>query len=183
MRIRIRFLAALPICLLASIASADVAHVTSSGFLIRHEMEVAAPPGKVYDSLVKQVGSWWNPAHTFSGLAKNLSIEARPGGCFCEGLRNGGGVEHMRVVYVAPDETIRMSGALGPLQSSGVAGSLTWSLTSTPKGSKIVLTYSAGGFIDGGFERIAPAADSMLGEQLHRLKNFVETGSPTPAAH
>ena len=89
----------------------------------------------------------------------------------------------MRVVYIAPDEVIRMTGALGPLQSSGVAGSLTWTLTSTSNGSKILLTYSAGGFMEGGFEAIAPAADAMLGEQLQRLKTFVETGSPTPAAH
>ena len=182
MRIRLRFMAAFLISLASRISSADVARVTSSGFLIRHEMDVAAPPAKVFDSL-KQVGSWWNPAHTFSGVAKNLFIEARPGGCFCERLRNGGGVEHMRVVYIAPDEVIRMTGALGPLQSSGVAGSLTWTLTSTSNGSKILLTYSAGGFMEGGFEAIAPAADAMLGEQLQRLKTFVETGSPTPAAH
>ncbi len=181
MRIRIQFLAALLLCLLPAMSTADVARLTSSGFLIKHEIEVAAAPAKVFDSLVKQVGSWWNPEHTYSGAAKNLSIEARPGGCFCERLRNGGGVEHMRIVFVAPDEMIRMTGALGPLQGSGVAGSLTWTLTGTASGSKILLTYSAGGFMEGGFEPIAPAADAMLGQQLHRLKIFVETGSPTPA--
>ena len=51
--------------------------------------------------------------------AKNLSIDARPGGCFCEKLPNGGGVEHARVVYVAPREVLRLSGALGPLQGVG----------------------------------------------------------------
>jgi uncharacterized protein YndB with AHSA1/START domain len=180
MRIRIGFLAASLIGLGATLSSADVTRSTPSGFSIRHEIEVTAPPSKVYDSLVKFVGSWWNPAHTYSGMAKNLSIDAVPGGCFCERLKNGGGVEHMRIVYVAPDEVLRMTGALGPLQSSGVAGSLTWTLVSTRSGSKVVLTYNAGGFVEGGFDKIALAADSMLAEQLFRLKTFVETGSPTP---
>jgi len=34
--------------------------------------------------------------------------------------------------------------------------------------------------MEGGFEKMAPAADGMLGEQVQRLKLFVETGSPTP---
>jgi uncharacterized protein YndB with AHSA1/START domain len=185
MRCRPAILSFLLVCSLPVVASARVTRVTSSGFLITHEADVAAPPFKVFDSLVRQVGSWWNPEHTWSGSAKNLSIDAHAGGCFCEKLANGGGVEHMRIVFVAPDEMIRMTGALGPLQSSGIAGSLTWAITKTTSGSKVILTYSVGGFMDGGFEQIAPAADGMLGEQFGRLKMFVETGSPTasPSPH
>ncbi len=43
------------------------------------------------------------------------------------------------------------------------------------------LTYSVGGFIDGGFDKMAPAVDGVLGEQLERLKRFVETGKPAAA--
>ena len=35
------------------------------------------------------------------------------------------GVEHLRVVFVAPPSTLRLGGALGPLQGSGLSGSLT----------------------------------------------------------
>lgn len=163
-------------------ASAGVVQVTSSGFLVRHETIINASPAKVYESLVDRVGSWWNPDHTYSHDTKNLSIDARPGGCFCERL-GAGGIEHMRVVYVAPGEVIRMTGAMGPMQQSGLAGSLTWKVASGGLGgTKLSLTYSVGGFMEGGFEKMAPAVDGMIGEQVQRLKLFVETGSPTPRA-
>jgi uncharacterized protein YndB with AHSA1/START domain len=153
--------------------------VTPNGFLVKLEVSVNAPAAKVYDALVRQVGSWWDSEHTYSGDAKNLSIDARPGGCFCEKLPNGGGIEHARVIYVAPREVLRLSGALGPLQASGVAGTLTWKLTGGTDNTRIQLSYSAGGFIDGGFDKIAPAVESVLRGQLDRLKQFAETGKAT----
>jgi hypothetical protein len=80
-------------------------------------------------------------------------------------LKEGGGLEHMRVIYVAPGEVLRMSGALGPLQGSGVAGSLTWSLAATTAGTTVELSYSV-----------------VLEEQLRRFKLFVETGKPASEA-
>jgi uncharacterized protein YndB with AHSA1/START domain len=153
--------------------------VASTGFLVKLEANINAPAAKVYEALIGQIGSWWNPAHTYSHDAKNLSIDPRPGGCFCEKLPNGGGVEHLRVVYIVPRETVRFSGALGPLQASGLAGSLTWKLISDADNTRLQLAYSVGGFIDGGFEKIAPAVESMLSDQLDRLKQFAETGKPT----
>lgn len=153
--------------------------VTPNGFLVKFEVSVNAPAAKVYDALVGQIGSWWDPEHTYSGDAKNLSIEARPGGCFCEKLPNGGAIEHMRVIYVARDQVLRLSGALGPLQASGVAGSMTWKLIGGSDNTRVQLSYSVGGFIDGGFEKVAPAVESVLREQFDRLKLFVETGKPT----
>jgi uncharacterized protein YndB with AHSA1/START domain len=155
--------------------------VTPSGFVVKFDVSVNAPAGKVYEALVEQVGSWWNPEHTYSHDAKNLSIDARPGGCFCEKLPNGGGIEHLRVVYVAPPQVVRFSGALGPLQASGVAGSMTCKLIGGPDSTRLELSYSVGGFIQGGFDKIAPAVEAMLREQLGRLKLFVETGKPTKA--
>ncbi|PWT71104.1 MAG: ATPase, partial [Proteobacteria bacterium] len=46
-------------------ASANVVQVTPNGFLVRHEVTVNAPPAKVYEALVGQVGSWWSSAHTY----------------------------------------------------------------------------------------------------------------------
>jgi uncharacterized protein YndB with AHSA1/START domain len=176
-------------CLLGSLALAILSptptqsapQVTSTGFLVNFEVSVNAPPAKLYDALVGQVGSWWNPEHTYSHDAKNLSIDARPGGCFCEKLPNGGGIEQLRVVYVAPPQFVRFSGALGPLQASGVAGSMTWKLTGGPDNTRLELSYSVGGFIQGGFQKIAPAVEIMLREQVDRLRMFVETGKPTKA--
>jgi uncharacterized protein YndB with AHSA1/START domain len=167
---------------LSPVAASPAVQTGPNGFVVKLEATVAAPPARVYEVLVKQVGSWWDPAHTYSRDAGNLSIDARPGGCFCERLPGGGGVEHLRVVYVAPGEALRMSGALGPLQSSGLAGSLTWKMAGAPGGAKIEVSYSVGGFMEGGLEAIAPAVDAVLAVQLQRLKLFAETGKPTRGA-
>lgn len=159
-------------------ASPAVVQVGSNGFQLRHEVSINAPRAKVYDALVGQVGNWWSSDHTFSKDSKNLSIDARPGGCFCEKLPNRGGVEHLRVTYVAPRELLRMSGALGPLQASGLAGSMTWNLSDNGGSTKLEVSYSVGGFMQGGLEQMASPVDSVLGEQIGRLKLFVETGQP-----
>jgi uncharacterized protein YndB with AHSA1/START domain len=171
-------LGALSLLMLASTAGHSAPVVTPTGFLVKFEVSINAPPAKVYDALLSQIGSWWDPAHTYSGDAKNLSIDARPGGCFCEKLPNGGAIEHLRVIYVAPREVLRLSGALGPLQASGVAGSMTWKVTGGSNNTRVQLSYSVGGFIEGGFEKVAPAVENVLHQQFDRLKLFVETGKP-----
>jgi len=178
-RMRRSLLGATAVLVLAAGFGRSAPQVTPTGFVVKLEANINAPAAKVYDALVGQIGSWWNPDHTYSHDAKNLSIDPRPGGCFCEKLPNGGGVEHLRVVYIVPHETVRFSGALGPLQASGLAGSLTWKLTGGAENTRVQLSYSVGGFIDGGFEKIAPAVESMLSDQLNRLKLFVETAKPT----
>ena len=172
-------LGTLILVMLSGTAAQSAPQVAPNGFLVKFEVTVNAPATKVYDALVGQIGSWWDSEHTYSGDAKNLSIDARPGGCFCEKLPNGGGIEHARVIYVAPREILRLSGALGPLQPSGVAGTLTWKLTSGTDNTRVQLSYSVGGFIDGGFEKIAPLVENVLRQQLDRLKQFAETGKPT----
>jgi uncharacterized protein YndB with AHSA1/START domain len=168
----------LALLMLSGAPAQSAREISANGFLVNLNVSINAPAAKVYDALVGQIGSWWNPEHTYSHDAKNLSIDPRPEGCFCEKLPNGGGIEHLRVVYVAPPQIIRFSGALGPLQASGIAGSMTWKLTGAADGTSLDLSYSVGGFITGGFEKTAPAVEGMLREQLDRLKLFVETGKP-----
>jgi hypothetical protein len=83
----------------------------------------------------------------------------------------------MRVVFLKRNQVLRLAGALGPLQSSGVSGAMTWRLSPAGDGTKLELAYSVGGFMSGGFEAIAPAVESVLREQADRLKRFVETGA------
>src|SRR5882762_10493021 len=130
-------LGTLALVMLSGTLANSAPQVMPTGFLVKFDVNVNAPAAKVYDALVGQVGSWWNPEHTYSHDARNLSIDPRPGGCFCEKLSNGGGIEHLRVVYIAPPQIVRFSGVLGPLQASGVAGSMTWKLTSGPDGTRL----------------------------------------------
>lgn len=178
-----------PVLLLAVLAALCISspaqgavQVVQNGFVIRLQVSINAPPAQVYQALLGQVGAWWDPGHTYSGDSRNLSIDARPGGCFCERLPDGGGIEHLRVLYLAPPHALRLSGALGPLQASGLAGALSLALSpSAGGGTALLLVYSVGGFMEGGLDRIGPAADGMLAGQVQRLKRFVETGQPGAA--
>jgi len=159
-------------------ARADVTASGPSGFELRNEVVVNAPPEKVYAALTRQVDRWWDSDHTYSGDARNMRIDARPGGCFCEKIPGKGAIEHMRVIYVSKNEVLRLSGGLGPLQESGLAGTLTWTLKPAEGGTTVAQDYRVGGFRPDGFEQLAPLVGQVLEVQLQRLKRYVETGDP-----
>ena len=167
-----RLTAALASALLVATASpgaADVVDKGPAGFTLRIEQRTTATPAAAYKAFVEGVTAWWDSAHTYSGSSKNLSIEARPGGCFCEAFPSGGGTEHARVIYVEPGKVLRMQGALGPLQSGGVASVLTWAWEPVEGGAKVTLTVVTGGYLAGGFDQIAPLVDGVLKGQVTRL--------------
>src|SRR5262252_216399 len=171
---------ALPIlcAILVAPVRGEVIESTPSGFSVRNTAANNAPPATVYAALTGKIGGWWDPAHTFSHDARNLSIDAKPGGCFCERLPDGGGVQHMSVVYASPGTLLRLTGAIGPLQEAALAATMTWNLSRAGDGTTVELTYTVGGFRVGGFRDLPTVVDGVLRGQLGRLKAFVETGRP-----
>jgi hypothetical protein len=114
-------------------------------------------------------------------MERHASIEPRPGGCFCEALPlEAGAVQHAMVVLVIPFKTLRLVGALGPLQESGPSGTLTFELAERVGVTETTMTYAVGGYRQGGLQELAPVVDTVLAAQLRRLKSFVEKGIPTP---
>lgn len=159
-------------------ARAEVVDLQANGFSLRQKLEIAAAPDKVYAALIDPA-HWWASGHTFSGDAANMTFDARPGGCWCETLPGGGGVQHMSVVFVAPAKVLRMHGALGPFQSTGMDGAMTVTLDPAKGGGTLLeLNYNLGGYVWGGYGALPTTADGVLGQQVRRLKNYVETGSP-----
>ena len=173
-------LVTLPIlcAMLAAPVRSEVIESTAAGFSVRTVAAIKAPPAKVYAALTDRVGGWWDPAHTFSHDARNLSLDAKPGGCFCERLPDGGGVQHMSVVYASPGKLLRLTGAIGPLQEAALAGTMTWNLSQAGDATTVELVYTVGGFRVGGFRDMSTVVDRVLRGQLARLKAFVETGRP-----
>jgi hypothetical protein len=167
------YLFALALLLVNAPLQAAVIEASKDGFLVRHELEINGSAERTYQLLLHPE-SWWNPVHTYSGDSHQLSLDARAGGCFCEQLANGGSVQHMQVLMLLPNKMLRMGGALGPLQGSGLAGSLSWEVSAAGNGSKLKLSYSVGGFMAGGVDSMAGAVDHVLGEQAARLKQAVE---------
>jgi hypothetical protein len=160
-------------------AHGEVASIGSNGFEVRESAHLNAAPDKVYAGVLEPA-SWWNSEHTFSGSSRNLTLEPRPGGCWCEKLKDGGAVEHMRVIYVSPGKVLRLRGALGPFQSLPVDGVMTFVIKpAAAGGSDVSLTYAVGGYVKDGFDTLSKAADEVLGIQLAGLKKFVEGGPAT----
>lgn len=160
--------------LAAGSAHAEVADQGPAGFQVRHVVLIAAPPAKVRAAAL-DIGKWWSGSHTYSGDAKNLAIDAS--GCFCEKLPDGF-VRHMTLVYSAPD-ALRLAGALGPLATTGASGHLGLSFGKAADSTQLVLTYDVGGYAKGGLAQTwAAPVDGVLGQQVGRLKRYVETGKP-----
>jgi uncharacterized protein YndB with AHSA1/START domain len=157
-------------------AAAEVVSVAGNGFEVRETAHTAAPPDKVYAAILAPA-RWWSSEHTFSASASNLTLDARVGGCWCETLPQGGSVEHLRVIYLAPGKTLRLRGALGPFQAFAVDGVMTLSVKGVAGGTDISLTYALSGYIKDGFDELSKAADQVLGEQVGRLGKLVDTDS------
>ncbi len=135
-----------------------------------------ASPAVVYHKLVKVAG-WWDPKHTWSGSARNLKLEPRAGGCFCEKLPNGGSVQHGRVIFAQPGKLLRLDAALGPLQDMAVTGVLTFTLAPDGPGTPIKMTYRVAGVLTMDSAKLAPLVDQVMGIQLGRLRSFA-SGAP-----
>jgi hypothetical protein len=162
----------------ARVVRADVIDASAGGFTVKSTAAISATPMAVYETVVKRVGSWWDPEHTWSGSPRNMSIEPRAGGCFCEKLTAGGSVQHMSVLLAEPGKTLRMAGGLGPIQEMPVSGVLTLTFAEVSGGARVELTYTVGGYAKEGLSGLAPIVDQVLATQVARLKRFVETGKP-----
>ena len=86
----------------------------------------------------------------------------------------------MEVVYVAPGKRLVLTGGLGPLQSMAATGNMTFELTPDTAGTKLSLVYAVAGYLPGGMNSIASPVDSVISEQMSRLKNYIEKGDPQP---
>lgn len=162
---------------LASASHGVVSDVAANGFTLTFDIHIAAPPDKVYAALIEP-GRWWGSDHTFSGDARNMHLDAKAGGCWCETLPNGGSVSHLTVVYVDPGKAVRLRGALGPFQGLAVDGAMTWKLKAAAAGgTDFTATYVLGGYNKDGFAELSKGADGVLTEQFGHLKKLFEPRS------
>ncbi len=153
-------------------ARAEVQGASPSGFTAVETAHIAAPPGQVW-ALMIQPARWWSSEHSYSGDAANYSLDVRPGGCWCEKLPGGGFAQHLQVIYAVPAKTLRLTGALGPLQPMPVQGVLTFNLAPASGGTDLKVTYALAG---PGLAELSGPVDNVLGQQVARLKAAVESG-------
>jgi uncharacterized protein YndB with AHSA1/START domain len=169
------FIASLAI---ATPATAAVVSADDHGFEIQHSVNLVVPQAQAFAAF-GQVGQWWSSEHTYSGDAKRMSLQMRPGGCFCEPLDGGGGIEHMRVTYLQPGERIVLTGSLGPLLYEATTGVMDVKVERIAGGSRVTLNYRVAGFAKGGAAAMAPLVDQVLADQMKRFRVFAAS-SPKP---
>lgn len=169
-----RFAVLVSLLLAANVLLADVLDAAPSGFTVQHRLLVDARRQAVYDAAVQRVGEWWSDAHTVSGDAGRLQIDARPLGCFCEVLGPGAGVVHMTVTLASPGVMLRLTGGLGPLGLHGVSGNMTWEFDDRGEQTLVTWSYAVGGYLAEGLDQLAPAVDEVLQQQMIGLKTLVE---------
>ena len=172
----------------ASPAYAEVKAASDTGFNSIHIATVKATPDDIWKRLLAPK-DYWNKAHSWSGSSAGFYIDAQANGCFCELFQeadaNGrvktvGSVEHMRVIFAQPGKVLRMQGALGPLQSEAVVGTLTVAMEPVKGTSdtRVSFSYVVGGYMRYKVSEIAPAVDAVLGEQF---KNMLSPFTPVEA--
>ena len=167
---------------------AEVAEAHDDHFITRNEAVVDASRTETWLALISPA-RWWSSEHTWSADAENLRLTPQAGGCFCEtipetetpdgGFTLQGSVEHMRVIQAYPEAALRMSGALGPLQSEPVSGILTIAISEaeeSPEGkprTRIVWEYNVGGKMRYPIPVISNAVDGVMTLQLTRLADLL----------
>lgn len=162
--------------LVAPFSGAEVIDSAANGFTITNHAAVQTDANRAYAAILK-IGNWWSSEHTFFGNAKHMSLDPNVGGCFCE-VDWKQQVRHGTVIFIDPGKILRISTALGPFQDQGISGVLSFVLAPSQNGIDIEMTYRAGGYFSGGLDKVAPAVNGVLSEQIQRLKRYIDTGSP-----
>lgn len=176
---KLAFQAILAMAALATVtpARAEVTNTADSGFTVQHQTLIDGNAEAVWKAMIAP-SRYWNGDHSWTGDADNFYLVPQAGGCFCELIRttsadnirtSDGSVQHMRVIYAHNNKMLRMSGALGPLQSEAVTGTLTMLLDPQGEKTAVRFTYKVGGYMELPVDQIAPAVDGVIGEQLTRL--------------
>lgn len=156
---------------LSAPTAAEVVSVGTNAFEISHSANLTIPPGQAYAAFGR-LGSWWSDGHSYSGKAANMQLDLRPGGCLCESIPTGGGVEHLRVAVVLPGERIVMTGGLGPLLYEAASGVMDIRFEPIAGGTKVTMNYRVAGFARGNAATMAPLVDAVLAEQMQRFSVY-----------
>ena len=169
-----RLLLAAALSLAAGAASAEVTNRSDTGFSLSYERAVAASDEAILAAIARPA-AWWSDSHTYSGSASNISVDLRPGGCWCEALP-GGGVKHAEAVLVWPEQRmVRFDAPFGPLQSIGADAALTMTWAEAADGPARTLKWSF--VVTGpGAGAMAEAIDGVMSEQFGRLAAHLSAG-------
>ena len=161
---------------LASPAAAEIASRSDDAFTLTFSARTSYGPGRIAGSL-EGLPHWWDPAHTYSGDAANLSLDLRPGGCWCERLADGTDFDHGRTVSVTFGE-ILFHAPFGPLRDRATRADLTVAWSLADREMEPSWTFVVEG---PGVGAMAEAVDGVMEGGFRRWIHWLETGPYPPA--
>lgn len=156
---------------IAAPAAAEIVERRDAGFVLAFETPTPATTEAVFAAVGRPAG-WWSDAHTYSGSAANITVDLRPGGCWCEALP-GGGVKHGEVLLAWPERgLVRFAAPFGPLQDLGADAILTisWADAENGEGRRLRWSFRVSG---PGAGAMAEPVHAVMGEQFDRLTAYL----------
>lgn len=165
--------------LITPISRAELKSSASDGFQVQITKGISLKHDAAYQMFVDDFNQWYDAQHSYSGKAKNLSLNLKQR-CMLETMPNGGFVRHMEIVFHQPGRILRMTGGLGPLQELGVTGALTVRFQpESDNSAQLVVSYNVSGRKSLQLDKIAPAVDQVLSGQFERFARHCR-GNLTP---
>ena len=157
----------------AAPASAEVISRSADGFVLRFAVGVEAVPADVV-AAVSELPQWWDPAHTYTGDAANLSLAFEEGGCWCERLADGTIFEHAVVTGIMADG-VTMTAPLGPLHGKATKAELTFGSEAGNRGRLVTVDF----VIEGpGLGAFADPVNGVMDGAFDRFVHQIEYGEP-----
>ena len=134
---------------------------------IRHQIEIEAPPQKVYAALATEAGlrSWWTA---------DTTADTKVGGKAEFGFDKHSMVFRMTIERLDPNRQVTWD-CHGD-NPEWVGTTLTWTISPDEGGS--LLRFTQGGWKD--MTDMVATCNSTWGELMYRLKNYVEGKNPGP---
>lgn len=136
------------------------------------EIDISAPPSRVWRALTDQLSSWWLPDFHVLGKDSIVTLEPVPGGRLFE--QDGSkGLLWYTVLAVTKNELLSMAGYCTPDWGGPCSTILTVKLTENKKGTRVLVSDALYGRVD---DKQAESLESgwrqLFGDGLRR---FVET--------
>lgn len=140
------------------------------GFTSSSSARLSKAPADVWAALVAW-HRWWDPAHSYSGQAGAIRLEADAGGALLERW-DGGSVRHASVLASMPPVLLRLEGGLGPLQALPVNAVLDFTLKPDGPGTLLSMEYRVAGTASG-LEAMAEPVDAVMSAAFRRLVKHI----------
>ena len=168
MRTRLVFLSAALGLTSPALGAAEVVTSAPDHFTLKLEAKSELSVGETWARLIEP-SEWWQPDHTYSGDANNLSLDPQAGGLWREDWEDGS-VWHGTVLQAQPEQTLVLSAPFGPLQ--GLAVTSVWTISLAPiegGGTQITFDHVTNGTAASGLDALAPAVDFVKQQAIESL--------------